>query len=127
MLNIPRLLKGFGYAFAGIARTFITEQNFRVHVIAAVFALTLAVALHIPTTHIALIILAIALVLSLETLNTAIEALSDKVSKTYSNTIRIVKDAAAGAVLIASLGALTLGIILLAPPLFAWVRALFHA
>jgi diacylglycerol kinase (ATP) len=63
------------------------------------------------------ILLACALVLSVELLNTALEAAVDLVSPEWHPLARAAKDAAAGAVLAASLGALLTGLAVLGPPL----------
>lgn len=60
-----------------------------------------------------------ALVLSLELLNTALEALTDLASPVYHPLAKQAKDTAAAAVLVASLLALLLGLYLFLPPLFA--------
>ncbi|SDE72824.1 Diacylglycerol kinase [Thermus arciformis] len=65
------------------------------------------------------ILLVAALVLSLELLNTALEALTDLASPVYHPLAKRAKDTAAAAVLVASLLALLLGLYLFLPPLFA--------
>ena len=65
------------------------------------------------------VLLCCALVLTLELVNTALEALVDLVSPTYHPLARIAKDAAAGAVLIAGVGSLAVGAAV-------WSRALLR-
>lgn len=64
------------------------------------------------------LILATGLVWVAELLNTALEALADRVSQAREEPIRRVKDAAAAAVLLAALSALTVGLIVFAPKLW---------
>ena len=61
--------------------------------------------------------MAIVLVLVTEMLNTAIEVTVDMISEEYHPRAKIAKDIAAGVVLIASLGALTLAYLILYPAL----------
>ena len=84
-------------------------------------ALALAVWLRAPLAPIAL---ACALVLALELVNTAVEAVVDLVSPKPHPLAGVAKDAAAAAVLLASLGAVVVGLAVLGPPLWAWVSRL---
>ena len=65
------------------------------------------------------ILLVAALVLSLELVNTALEALTDLVSPVYHPLAKRAKDTAAAAVFLASLFALGLGVYLFLPALWA--------
>ena len=58
------------------------------------------------------------LVISLEVLNTAIEKLVDVVSPGYAKEAGLVKDIAAGAVLVAAIAAVIAGGIIFIPKLF---------
>ena len=64
-----------------------------------------------------LLLLAMAGVWTAEGFNTSIELLADVVSPEYHPGIRKVKDAAAGAVLLMSIGAAIMGFLVLGPPL----------
>ena len=61
--------------------------------------------------------------LGLELVNTALEALVDLVSPEHSELAARAKDTAAGAVVIAALAAVVVGLVELGPPLWAWLRA----
>jgi diacylglycerol kinase (ATP) len=61
--------------------------------------------------------MAIVLVLVTEMMNTAIEVTIDMISETYHPLAKVAKDIAAGVVLIASIGALTLAYLILYPAL----------
>lgn len=91
-----------------------TQRNFRIELGMAVVALSLSLWLK---TGIAAIVACIVSVLVLEMLNTAIEAVVDLVTEEYHPLARIAKDVAAGAVLVASLGAALIGAVTLIPPL----------
>jgi diacylglycerol kinase len=73
--------------------------------------------LRFDAVRIGLVILAIALVMSLEIVNTALELLLNTVYPDHSPTVRRIKDLAAGAVLVAAIGAVALGVVLFWEPL----------
>ncbi len=77
-------------------------------------ALGLGLALRVPLAPVAL---ACGLVLGLELLNTALEALVDLASPEVHPLAKIAKDTAAAAVLLASLSALVVGAVTFGPPL----------
>lgn len=120
-LSWKRWWRSAGFAWAGIAHSYRTQPNFRIETWAAVLALALAVWLRAPLAPIAL---ACALVLALELVNTAVEAVVDLVSPKPHPLAGVAKDAAAAAVLLASLGAVVVGLAVLGPPLWAWVSRL---
>lgn len=92
----------FSYAWAGICRSVKSERNLRFHLTAAVLAHLLGLMADLEQGELALISLCCGLVIGLELVNTAIEALCDKVSPEQDPYIKIAKDAAAGAVLAAA-------------------------
>lgn len=82
--------------------------------------------LHISTTSWALILLAIALVWIAEFLNTALEAVVDLASNHEQHELaRLGKDVGAAAVLIAAFASVMIGLLVLGPPLWATIQALF--
>src|SRR5690606_524772 len=94
--------RSLSYAVAGIVTAFRNEQNFRIHVVAAVAVLTLAFLLDISTDEWLWVSLAIVLVMGAEMMNTAVELLADRVSSEQDPLIGHAKDCAAGAVLLTS-------------------------
>lgn len=118
-LSWRRWWRSAGFAWAGVVYSYRVQANFRIEVWAGLLALALAALLRVP---LAPILLSCALVLSLELLNTALEAVVDLASPGLHPLARVAKDAAAGAVLVASAGALFIGVVVLGPPLLAWVQ-----
>lgn len=115
----PNLFSSFKYAWAGITYAFTTQRNFRIHTAVGSIALTLCWLLRVGTTETAIICLTIGAVLVMEILNTALESLVDlTVGQTYHELAKIAKDCAAGAVLMAAMVALTIAILIFAPPLW---------
>jgi diacylglycerol kinase (ATP) len=110
--------RSFVYAWAGIAYAWRTQRNFRVEVVIGALAITLGMLLRV---NLASILVMIALVLTLEMVNTALEALVDLSSPTYHPLAKIAKDVAAGAVLMASSVSVLVGIAVLLEPLLRFL------
>ncbi len=106
-------------AIEGIIYSVKTQRHMRYHLFAALATLILGLGLNITRTEFILLCMAIILVLAMEMLNTAIEVTIDMISDTYHPLAKIAKDIAAGVVLLASFGALTLAYLILYPALTA--------
>ena len=100
------------HAFEGILLAWRTQRNFRIQVVLAIVALLAFALLRASALAFAILALTIAFVLAFEAMNTALEALVDLVSPERHALAKAAKDAAAGSVLIAALGALAVGILL---------------
>ncbi len=94
------------YALHGIGHALRSEHSLQFQAGVFVAALVALIVLHPRPVWWALVLLASALVLAAELLNTALEELADHLNPEEHPRIRLVKDCAAGAVLIAVLGAL---------------------
>lgn len=101
-----------------------TQPNARVHSAATLCAVGLAFALDVSRTEWCALVGAIIAVWSAEALNTAIEFLCDVASPDFHPLVEKAKDVAAGAVLICSLGAVTIGLLVFGPALQALLRSL---
>ncbi len=101
-----------GHALTGIRLVWRREKTFRTHALLAVAALAIAGVLRVGLLWWALIVLCIAMVVALEALNSALEYLIDRLHPEIHEEIRCAKDAAAGAVLLASAGAALVGALL---------------
>jgi diacylglycerol kinase (ATP) len=113
--------KSFLHAMAGIAAAVKGERNMRIHLAAAVVAILLGAWLGLSACEWASIMLCIALVVSLECANTAIEAAVDLASPDIHPLAKKAKDCAAGAVLLAAMGAAIVGCIIFAPKVFSLI------
>ena len=110
------LLISFRYAFNGIRYTFKNSRNFKIQVLFAFFSLIIGSILQIDERDYLILLLTIFSVLVLEVFNTSIESIVDLVvKKKYSNLAKISKDCAAGAVLLASINSVIIGLILFIP------------
>ena len=110
-------------AIEGIIYAVKTQRHMRYHLFAALAALILSLVLSISRSEFILLCMAIVLVLVTELLNTAIETTVDMISEDYHPLAKNAKDIAAGVVLIASIGALMLGYLILYPALKTAVTA----
>lgn len=121
------LADSFGDAARGALFAVKTERNMRIHVTAAVYVLFFSPFLGVSRGEYAALILAIALVITAEGFNTAIEMLCDFAQKSYNPFIGRTKDIAAGAVLVCAGFAAIIGFVVLWRPaeLWALVCAIF--
>ena len=114
--SFKRYLASFKYAFNGVRYAFYHEKNIIVMFIMGIIAIIMGLICNISYIERLVIILLIGMILSLELLNTAIEAVvnlhdGEKRSK-YG---KIAKDCASGAVAIASIFAFIIGLIVFIP------------
>lgn len=96
-------------AIEGILWAVKTQRHMFFHLVAAILVLVGALVLRLTLHEFALLALAITLVLFAELVNTAIEVVVDLVSPEFHPLAQRAKDVAAGAVLLASVGAVVLG------------------
>ena len=114
-----RIVRSFYFAFLGLWFLFKTQRNARIELAIGAAACALGAWLHISRVEWAVIVFTIALVLILEGLNTAIEAAIDLASPDLHPLAKAAKDLAAGMVLIAAIASIIVGLVILAPPLWA--------
>lgn len=116
MAHALRLLtKSMRFAVRGLWMVFRAEQNFRIQLVAFIVALTVASFLSIRSWELVALVLAGGAVLVLECINSAVERLLDLVQPRLHGYVREIKDIMAGAVLIASVGSLIIGIAIFLP------------
>lgn len=115
-LSRLRLVRSFQFAWHGVRYAWRQEPNFKLEVATGVAACGLAVWLGVSLVP---ILLASALVLGLELINSAIEAVIDLVSPDPHPLAKVAKDAAAAAVLLAALIAVIIGLWHMGPALVA--------
>jgi len=99
-----RMMRSFHNAFEGIIYATRTQPNMRVHFLIALLVLLATLVLKLDRLYVVATITLIALVLSLELMNTAIESIVDLLTVVHHPLAKSAKDAAAGAVLIAAVG-----------------------
>ena len=105
-------------AIEGILWAVKSERHLRYHFVAAIAVLLLALFFRVTALEFFLLVLAAVLVIFAELMNTAIEALVDLATSEYHELAKRAKDVAAGAVLVTSVGAATLGYLVLSGYIF---------
>lgn len=120
MNRIRSVIKSFYCAIRGIAFCLRHERHLRIHIISAAYVLYFATFYGFTPAEYSVLVLICVLVIGLELVNTAIEVVIDKVSPQFNIFAMMGKDIAAGAVLAAALGAITIGVIML------WKPAVFY-
>lgn len=117
----------FNDAAGGLVRAARSQRNIRIHFLFAAVAVAAAALLRIGRTDFVLLVLAIALVLVAELVNSAIEGLVDLVAEHYHPLAKSAKDTAAAAVLVAAGAALACGYLVIGPRLEKPTRAAVEA
>lgn len=116
--DMVKLLKSFKYAAHGLKFCFKTQQNFRIHLLAAVTAVIGGVCLHIDQVQWIIITICISTVLAAELMNTAVEKICDHINPSHHPQIKVIKDVAAGAVLVIAIMSLVTGLLIIVPAIF---------
>ena len=101
----------FSHAFAGLVWALRTQPNFRVHLVLSAIAVSLSVYFHITNTEWAIIVFTIVWGLTAELINTAIESMTDLITKEWREEAKIAKDVAAGMMLTTAIGAVVVALI----------------
>lgn len=107
-----KLINSFKYAIEGVISSFKTERNMKIHVLAMVIVIGLGIFFKINKIEWCIITIEIAIVLSAELFNTAIETIVDIVCPEKNPKAKLAKDISAGAVLISAMGSLVIGVII---------------
>ncbi|SDB98408.1 undecaprenol kinase/diacylglycerol kinase (ATP) [Pelagirhabdus alkalitolerans] len=106
---------GLGYAIKGLKYALHHEINMRVHLMMMILVIGCGIFLNVNAIEWVLLILTIGLVVMAELFNTAIELILDYLAPEWHSAVGTIKDVAAGAVLVASLLAMVVGIIIFMP------------
>ncbi|MBM6743907.1 diacylglycerol kinase family protein [Drancourtella massiliensis] len=114
------LWRSFGYAFAGIWTGIRKERNMKIHCTALLMVVIAGIAFRITVSEWCICIVLCALVMSLELVNTALEAVVDLVTEEKKPLAKIAKDTAAGAVLIAAIASVIIGLLIFVPHIAGW-------
>lgn len=109
------LAKAFKCAATGIGYTWRTQRNIKIQTAIGILAIVLGFVLQISTTSWCAIVICIALVISLEIVNTAIESVVDMASPDWHKLAMHAKDCGAGAVYIAAMASLVIAALVYIP------------
>lgn len=117
MHRIKRHHISFKNAFAGLVWVMGNQPNFQIHIFLSVIAVLLGVVLQITGIEMLIILFTIILGLSVEMINTSIEAMTDLITIEWRKEAKIAKDVSAGMMLLAATGTLIIGIYIFLPRL----------
>lgn len=104
--------KSLKHAIDGISSCIQKERNIKIHLCMMVLVIICGFIFKITQLEWIICILLFGLVISLEIINTAIEAIVDLCSPDIHPLAKLAKDAAAGAVLVSALAAAIIGLII---------------
>lgn len=113
------LLKTLSYGFNGILYTLKHERNMVIHFLVMTLVIIAGIVFKITFVEWGVCFVLFALVLSLELMNTALENVVDLVTEEKKQKAKIAKDAAAGAVLVAAIFSVIIGISIFLPRLLS--------
>lgn len=105
------------FAWSGLDWAWQTQGNIRRHTLAAAAALVMAYILALTWVEWALLIVTIAIVITAELINTAVETVIDLCKPSYHPLAKRAKDVAAAAVLVTAIAAVAVGVFLFGPRL----------
>ena len=110
-------LNKFKSAFRGIAVGSRSQSSFLVHLVTAAMMIGVSAWLEVTQVEWCLLALCIALVLTLELVNSAIESLARAIDRQHNENLRDALDIASGAVLVGAIGSAVAGMVILLPRL----------
>src|SRR5256714_14789980 len=99
-----------------------TPPHGKVHVIIAILAIVMGIALRISTVEFAIVFVAITGVFMAELFNTVFELCVDLASPEYHPLAKVAKDMAAGGVLLSAMLSIMVGLLVFGPHLWALLR-----
>jgi diacylglycerol kinase (ATP) len=117
--SVAARLHSFVYAARGIRTMVRSQHNAWIHGIASLAVVGAGLAAGLSRLEWFVVVLAIVSVWTAESLNTAFEFLCDVTSPDFHPLVEKAKDVAAGAVLIAAIGSVAIGLLIFAPHLWA--------
>ncbi len=115
-MPLRKWIQSANHAVEGILHAAKTQRHMRYHLYSAMLVLIVSFVLGISWTEFVVLVTLAIVVISVEMLNTAIETITDILFKEYDQRAKVIKDTAAGAVLITALGAAIIGYVILFEP-----------
>lgn len=119
-------IQSFRHAITGWWYVIRTQRNAWIHLVVSVLVILLGIWLNLAVRDWAIIVIAFAMVWTSEFLNTALEAVVDLASPQHHQLAKVGKDVGAAAVLIAALGSVLIGFLILGPPLLDRLQTWFY-
>ena len=119
------IYKSFGYAFEGIFAVIKKERNMKIHCCMMILVIAAGIFFQISVIKWCLCFSLFGLIMALEMVNTAVESVVDLVTEERRPLAKLAKDAAAGAVLIASIMAAVAGVMIFVPEFLRFADQIF--
>lgn len=119
------IIESFNYAVTGIISALKTEKNMRIHFVIALLVIVISLFFDFNRTEFLLLLFSISLVVVAEMINTAIERIIDLITTDFHPLAKLVKDIAAGGVLIATINSVVVGYLLFFDRLSNYSELLF--
>jgi diacylglycerol kinase (ATP) len=113
--SIRSRIRSVGHALAGVRQFVRREHNARIHLVATIAVIVTARVLEVSATEAAILAVVTGLVWVAEIFNTCVERMADVITRERHPEIKIVKDLAAGAVLVAAIVAVIVGSFIFIP------------
>lgn len=121
------LYESFKNAFIGIKTTIKRERNIKIHLTISLLIFMMALLLGVNQIEWLILLMCVGIVIALELINTAIEDVVNLAANMeYHLLAKQSKDAAAGAVLVASMMSFAIGLIIFLPKIWDTVMSLIH-
>lgn len=113
--GIKRFFKSIKYSIQGLLYSYRYEQSFWIHGFATILAIILGIIFHIKLSEWALIFIALGIILSLELINTAIEATVDLVTNEIHPLAKIAKDCGSAASFVMAIVSIVISLFVFGP------------
>jgi diacylglycerol kinase (ATP) len=120
--GVLHALQAFKYSYAGIVATFRSESAFRQEVVCAAVLIPVAVFLRVQPVERVALIGPVLLVLLVELLNSAIEAVVDRISPEHHELSRRAKDCGSAAVMLSLIMCAFAWGFICGPPFVRWLQ-----
>ena len=117
-----KLINSFKYAFTGIATSFKTEQNMKIHIFVMILVIIAGIVFKVSLLDWVILVIMFGLVISAELFNTALETIVDMITEEKNEKAKIAKDVAAGAVLVLAIGSVIVGLIIFIPKILNFIE-----
>lgn len=115
-------LRSFLFAFQGMSYVVRTQRNARVHVAITCLVIVAGIYFRLTAVEWAVLALTIGTVFSAEMINTVAELAVDLLTEQYHPMAKVAKDVGAGAVLVAAIAAIGVGLAIFGPRVWGMIR-----
>jgi len=115
MIRFKTLKQSLRHAFEGLSTVFRHEHSFRVQLFFGLLAIGLGLYVRLTPIKMTVILMMVASVLILEVVNSIFERISDAFKPRLHPIVKEVKDMMAGAVLLASIFSVIVGVLIFYP------------